>query len=190
MAALDLDTELPAIAQGDADAFARWLAAAEPALRQALRPAAAQVDVEALLQEGLLRIWQVAPRVRPDGDPNALLRFGITVLRNLVHSELRRTRPELSPQKLEAELERRSDDAPPAAPDPLLRRLIARCREKLPPRPAQALMARLGSAGSDSDETLAQRLGMRVNTFLQNITRARKLLADCLRAQGYTVEEP
>jgi RNA polymerase sigma-70 factor (ECF subfamily) len=27
---------------------------------------------------------------------------------------------------------------------------------------------------------LAERLGMRLNTFLQNFTRARKLLAECL----------
>ena len=30
----------------------------------------------------------------------------------------------------------------------------------------------------------AERLGMRLNTFLQNFTRARKLLADCLERQG------
>jgi RNA polymerase sigma-70 factor (ECF subfamily) len=28
--------------------------------------------------------------------------------------------------------------------------------------------------------TLAERLGMRLNTFLQNVTRARKLLVECL----------
>jgi RNA polymerase sigma-70 factor (ECF subfamily) len=28
------------------------------------------------------------------------------------------------------------------------------------------------------------RLGMKLNTFLQNFTRARKLLADCLRSRG------
>lgn len=189
MAALDLDRELVAIAQGDADAFARWLSAAEPALRQTLRPVAALVDAEAVLQEALLRVWQVAPRVRPDGKPNTLLRMGVTILKNLVHSELRRTRPELSPQKLAAqiELDSRTQVNPP---DPLLRRLIALCREKLPPKPGQALQLRLESAGAEDDTRLAARMGMRLNTFLQNFTRARKLLAECLRAHGYVVEEP
>jgi hypothetical protein len=31
---------------------------------------------------------------------------------------------------------------------------------------------------------LAERVRMRPNTFLQNVTRARRLLADCLRRRG------
>ena len=31
---------------------------------------------------------------------------------------------------------------------------------------------------------LAERVGMRPNTFLQNITRARRLIAECLRRRG------
>lgn len=46
---IDLDRELPAIVAGDADAFARWVAGAEPALRRALRSFAARVDVEAVV---------------------------------------------------------------------------------------------------------------------------------------------
>ena len=37
---LDLDHELAAISAGDPDAFARWIAGAEPSLRGALRPLA------------------------------------------------------------------------------------------------------------------------------------------------------
>ena len=48
----------------------------------------------------------------------------------------------------------------------------------------EAFEARLGSAGGDDDTTLAESLGMRLNTFLQNFTRARKLLADCLGTKG------
>jgi RNA polymerase sigma-70 factor (ECF subfamily) len=53
---LDLDRHLPAIAAGDPDAFAPWVAGAEPALRDSLRPFAARVDTEAVLQEALLRV--------------------------------------------------------------------------------------------------------------------------------------
>ena len=189
MAARDLDSELDAIAQGDADAFARWLAGAEHELRASLRPAAALVDAEAVLQEGLLRIWQVAPRFRRDGKPNGLLRLGVTVLRNLVHSELRRTRPELVAEDVLAEIRLPSGAEDPALPDPLLRRAIERCREKLPPKPASALAARLEGAGGQDDEELAASLGMRLNTFLQNFTRARRLLAECLGRAGIRVEE-
>jgi len=53
----DLDRHLPAIVAGDAQAFAAWLAGAEPRIRASLRGFAAQVDVEAVLQETLLRVW-------------------------------------------------------------------------------------------------------------------------------------
>src|SRR5262245_62061828 len=79
------------IATGDADAFARWLAAVEHSLRGSLRSFSASVDVEAVLQETLLRVWQVAPRFVPDGRPNGLFRLGIRIARNLALSELRRT---------------------------------------------------------------------------------------------------
>ena len=62
---------------GDKDAFAAWLAGAERPVRISLRSFAVKVDTEAVLQEALLRVWQVAPRVRPDGRSNALLRFAL-----------------------------------------------------------------------------------------------------------------
>ncbi len=37
------------------------------------------------------------------------------------------------------------------------------------------------------DRSLAEALGMRLNTFLQNVARARRLLADCLREAGVAV---
>jgi RNA polymerase sigma-70 factor (ECF subfamily) len=36
------------------------------------------------------------------------------------------------------------------------------------------------SGGGEPDPILADRVGMRRNTFLQNLARARKLLAECL----------
>jgi RNA polymerase sigma-70 factor (ECF subfamily) len=185
----DTDAHLPAIAAGDGEAFAAWLARAERRVRSSLRAFGAHVDTEAVLQETLLRVWQVAPRVVPDGRPDALLRLAIRTARNLAVSELRRAR--LLPVEID-ELERAAsalDRTPPPdrAGDPLLWRVIAGCRGRLPARPARALEARLESAGGEPDAVLAARVGMRPNTFLQNITRARRLLRECLRRHGVDV---
>jgi RNA polymerase sigma-70 factor (ECF subfamily) len=66
--------------------------------------------------------------------------------------------------------------------------MIQLCRERLPKKPAQALAARLENVGADPDETLAERLSMTKNTFLQNFTRARKFLAACLKEHGVDLE--
>ena len=178
---IDLDVHLAAIVAGDADAFARWMAGCELRIRDSLRSFATAVDVEAVLQEALVRVWQVAPRFEPDGQPNGLVRFAIRIARNLAISELRRTKSRpVSASELEASTE------PPAifAPDPMLRRAIAECRDKLPPKPREVFDARL--AGGD-DAELAESAGMRLNTFLQNFTRARQLLAECLKKRGIVI---
>jgi RNA polymerase sigma-70 factor (ECF subfamily) len=181
----DLDAHLAAIVAGDARAFARWVTLTEGSLRDGLRPFARVVDTEAILQEAFLRVWQVAPRFVPDGRPNGLLRLASTIARNLALSEARARRSlPAEIEDLELALARlaQGDAAPPV--DPLLRKVIATCRERLPEKPALALAARLDSGGGEPDEPLAERLGMRLNTFLQNFTRARKMLADCLREHG------
>ncbi len=181
---MDHDVHRAAIAGGDADAFGQWMAACEGTVRDTLRSFARVIDVEAVLQETLLRVWQVAPRFEPDGRPNALLRFTIRIARNLAISEVRRTRA----APVEAETIENAlaavDESPINEPDPLLRNAIADCRDKLPPKPREAFDARLANAGGDDDDTLATSLGMRLNTFLQNFTRARKMLADCLGTKG------
>jgi RNA polymerase sigma-70 factor (ECF subfamily) len=176
-----LDQLVPAIVAGDADAFGRWLAGVEPRLRASLSSFAEQVDAEAVLQECMLRIWQVAPRFVDDGRPDALVRLAIRIARNLAIGELRRRR--IDPATcLQVE------PAETVVPgDPLLREVIAGCREKLPGKPAAALQARLDGAWRP-DVELAEELGMKLNTFLQNFTRARKLLADCLSKHGIDVE--
>jgi RNA polymerase sigma-70 factor (ECF subfamily) len=186
---LDLDDHLAAIVAGDADAFGRWLTGAEGPLRDSLRRLAASVDAEAVLQDALLRAWQVAPRLRPDGRPNGLLRMAVRIARNLALSELRRTRdlPE-ELDNLERALALDGDRATPRLPDPMLRAAIEKCREALPGKPAQALAARLESGGGVPDRTLAAKLGMQLNTFLQNFGRARKLLAECLGARGIDLD--
>ena len=178
----DLDTYFDAIRAGDADAFGHWVAGAETRLRLSLRSFAEHVDVEAVVQETLLRVWQVAPRFQPDGRPNALLRLAIRTARNLAVSEVRRRRPSsLDPEQLD-----RVEDiaVPQVEVDPMLRDAIVRCHDKLPGKPRAALGARLESGGAKHDRDVAAALGMTLNTFLQNFTRARRLLVACLQKLG------
>src|SRR5215210_2050149 len=135
------DELLPLIAAGDSRAFGQWVAGCEHSLRSSLRKFAASVDTEAVLQEALLRVWQVAPKFRPDGKPDALLRFASVTARNVAVSELRR----LGTRAPEAEA---ADVAVAAmSPDPLLRAAVKECRDKLPGQPRLALDQRLESAG-------------------------------------------
>lgn len=184
---LDLDEVAPAIAMGDRDAFAWWLARAEPVLRRSLARFATQADVEAVLQEALLRLWQVASRFEPDGRPNGLLRLARRIARNLAIDAVRHMGGERGcdePPEPSDELA-----TEPFEPDPLLRDAVERCHAALPQRPRAALDARLGAAGGSPDRALAEALGMRVNTFLQNVTRARQLLVECLERRGIQLDE-
>jgi RNA polymerase sigma-70 factor (ECF subfamily) len=138
------------------------------------------VDTEAILQESLLRLWQLAPRFVADGRPNGLLRLANTIAIRCARDAVRRTRGVPLDEADEPAVE-------PSPPDPFLRRLIHACREALPEKPALALTARLDSAGAAPDAALAAQLGMQLNTFLQNFTRARKLLAECLKKRGVDV---
>jgi DNA-directed RNA polymerase specialized sigma24 family protein len=181
---MNLDVHVAAIIAGDTRAFGAWLAGAEPRVRDSLRSFARVIDVEAVLQETLLRVWQVAPRFAPDGRADSLVRLAIRIGRNLALGEVRRTR---ATPVADDDLERVLAATAPRAPDPMLRRAIGECRDKLPARPRQALDARLASAGGHADDELAAGVGMRLNTFLQNVTRARQLLADCLGRRGVAV---
>jgi RNA polymerase sigma-70 factor (ECF subfamily) len=183
----DLDVHLSEIAAGDAEAFGSWLAGAEPRVRLSLGRFAGAVDVEAVVQETMLRVWQLAPRHEPDGEPNSLLRLAVRIARNLAIDELRRRRPEsVEEDELDRLVEGEAEPARP--PDPLLHEAITACLERLKGRPRAALLARLGAAG-ESDSTLAAGLGMAVNTFLQNVVRARRALVDCLAGRGVRLEE-
>ncbi|CAN5526257.1 hypothetical protein BH09MYX1_BH09MYX1_44670 [soil metagenome] len=184
---MDFDVYATRIAAGDAAAFSQWIAACERPLRLSLRSFAARVDVEAVLQEALLRTWQVAPRLERDERPNALLRLSLRIARNLAIDEVRRARTvAIGDDDLDASLAFATDVAPP---DPILRSTIVRCVQKLPEKPRQAFDARAGSACAEPDATLALGLKMTINTFLQNFARARKLLADWLCAPGVDLGE-
>jgi DNA-directed RNA polymerase specialized sigma24 family protein len=187
---MDLDAYLPAILTGDTRAFGRWMAGAEGTIRDTLRSFATVIDVEAILQEALLRVWQVAPRFVADGRPNGLLRLGIRIARNLAISEVRRTKSRPVPEEdLERALRMEEQiGGELSAPDPLLRDVLERCRDRLPEKPRLALDVRLGWEGARDDDALAAQVGMRVNTFLQNFTRARRMLAECLKKAGVLVD--
>src|SRR5262249_34077866 len=101
--------------------------------------------------------------------------------------ELRRNRVDaVDPEFLERALADadRLSAGPDRGSDPMLRRAIEECRRLLPRKPAAAIEARIDSGGGEPDAVLAERVRMRRNTCLQNITRARRLLADCLRRRG------
>jgi RNA polymerase sigma factor (sigma-70 family) len=188
---MNLDIHLQAIVLRDTHAFAQWMAGAEATVRESLRSFARVVDVEAVLQEALLRVWQVAPRFVPDGGPNGLLRLAIRIARNLAISEVRkhkRMRP-TDEADLEAKLSAQDGgNVEPEEPDPMLRRVLAKCFELLPDQPKNVVVLRLANLGK-ADVDLAQMINMRVNTFLQNFGRARKLLGECLKKNGVQVDE-
>lgn len=188
---MDLDAHLPAILTGDTRAFGQWMAGAEGTIRDSLRSFASVLDVESVLQEALLRVWQVAPRFVADGRPNGLLRLGIRIARNLAVSELRRTKSRPVPEE---DLERavamaEQVDLSQSGPDPMLREVLKRCHRELPEKPRQAMTIRLAFEGGRTDDELATSVGMRLNTFLQNFTRARRMLAECLKRHGVSFEE-
>jgi DNA-directed RNA polymerase specialized sigma24 family protein len=179
---VDLDVHLVSIVAGDPDAFGLWTSEAERSLRESLRSFATRVDIEAVVQEALLRAWNIAPRVERDGAPNSLLRVTLRIARNLAIDEVRRARAVAAgDDDHDASLRFATFEA---MPDPLLREAIHACSERLSGKPKRALLARIASQGAEHDGTIAARLGMQLNTFLQNFTRARKLLADCLRRRG------
>lgn len=171
---------------GDLKSFERWMGSVELPIRLSLRRFARAVDVESVVQETLLRMWTLANDTeRTLKGENASLRFALGVARNLARSEARRTGREilLPPEDLP---DVTVDPAP--LPSPALRKVILECIEKLPPKPLAATRARLTRAIM-SDRDLATRLGMTLNTFLQNITRARKLILDCLKRHGVSLHE-
>ncbi len=183
----EADQAFGLIQGGDPEAFARWMALVEAPLRRSLQRYARDLDTEVILQETLMRMWMIGAREQDlDGeDASLLLAFG--VLRNVRREEERRLRIAV----------RRDGDRPedhpdvatcnPALPDAGLRRAIARCFARLPGQPRKAMTARLHDSASDRD--LAEELGMKLNTFLQNIVRARKALARCLEESGVRLAE-
>ena len=187
---IDIDRLTDAIVAGDTTAFGDFMARTEGTLRDSLRGFAGHVDTESVVQETFLRIWQVAPRFQHDGKQNGLLRLAMRIARNLAISEVRRLRTGQGyTDDLYHQTQALQQGAGQRPPDPLLRQAIDGCRQRLPSKPARALAQRLQSAGGLADSALAARVGMTRNTFLQNFTRARKFLAQCLKECGIDLED-
>jgi DNA-directed RNA polymerase specialized sigma24 family protein len=171
--------------EGDQEAFTSWVRLCETPMRKSLRRFARYVDVESVVQEGLLRMWRLAPTKKLEGE-NASLRFALRLVHNLAVSEARRLGNANQPEFVEL-TELPAVEVPPDPPaDDWLRQVILGCLEKLPNRPRAALTARLRES---PDRELASWLGMQLNTFLQNIVRARKLMIDCLKRAGVKLED-
>lgn len=172
---------------GDPDAFADWMGSVELPIRRRLQRFARAVDVESILQETFLRMWILArDPVRELSGENASLRFALGMARNLAREEARRVgRERLLPPGDLPDVSVEPD--PPA--DPGLRRAILECIEMLARKPLAALRARLASGCVLPDREIARQIGMSVNTFLQNIVRARRQVADCLERKGIPLHE-
>jgi RNA polymerase sigma-70 factor (ECF subfamily) len=170
------------VRRGDTSAFAAWVGQVEHPLRASLRSFARHVDTEAIVQEALLRMWVLAPRRDLQG-PNASLRYAITLAQNLARREATRGGRFTGTPPPEMAV------APDPPPDPALRRVILGCIERLPRRPRECLLARLTRGPGRPDKSLAEALGLRLNTFLQNVVRARALVARCLESHGLSLRE-
>lgn len=180
-----IDTAFDAVRRGDHDGFARWVSLVEPSLLRSLRSFAKHVDVEATMQESLLRMWVLAPRLELSG-ANASLRYVHTMARNLAlrESERQGRFDVTAPADLEIE---GVGDGP--ATDPVLRKRIIECLQALSARPREALLLRLNDRAARSDRDLAEGLGIRLNTFLQNVVRARRALKRCLESHGISLQK-
>lgn len=182
-----IDALFPAVCEGDRDAFEAWLVEVETPLRKHLSSWARAVDVESVAQEALLRMWVFAQDRGHELDgERASLRWLVGIAVNVARNEARRFRHEhLVPSDELPE----SPIEPEPPPDPFLDQLIRRCIEEVSDKPRRALEARVASAGAIADRELARTLGMKLNTFLKNIGRARKQVAACLRKSGAPLEE-
>jgi DNA-directed RNA polymerase specialized sigma24 family protein len=173
---------------GSQEAFAEWMGMVEIPLRRALGRFARAVDIEVVVQETFLRMWLAAgdPQRTLEGD-GASLKFAHAVARNVALEEIRRCRPDRLVD-LEQLMNAPEVILQPVLPDPALGRAIRECMEALPAKPRTALAGRIDGSGQP-DKEIAQGLRMRLNTFLQNIVRARRLLARCLERRGVRLGE-
>lgn len=173
--------------RGDQDAFADWMGSVELPIRISLRHYARAVDVESIVQETLMRMWILAQDGRRElSGENASLRFALGMARNLARAEARRLGREVH---LPGGEEQEAVVEPDPPPTPALRRAILECIGQLAGRPHRALVARLAGEGLVPDRDLARRVGMTLNTFLQNIVRARRQVRGCLEGKGIRLRE-
>ena len=166
----------------DPEAFRDWMGRVERPIRASLGRFARAVDVESIVQETLLRMWLLATQGGRDlAGPDASLRFAIGLARNLARNEARRMGRVsfLPPQDLP---EVTQDPAPSS--DPRLAAAIRDCMGRLSARLREVLAARIARGAVEPDREIAERLRLKLNTFLQNVVRARQQLRKCLEGKG------
>jgi len=184
----EVDERFAAARDGNRAAFSDWMGRVERPIRLSLQPFARAVDVEGVVQETLMRMWIFATDAESGRDltgDNASLRFAIGMARNLARNEARRNRRE---QYLPHDELPDVPVDPDPPPDPGLRQAIVDCLKRLARRPREALEARL-RMHDDHDRVIARSLSMTLNTFLQNVVRARQQLARCLERRGVPLRE-
>ena len=172
--------------EGSERAFGDWMGRVERPIRRSLAPFALAVDAEGIVQETFLRMWQLAKDpARELAGENASLRFAIVLALNLARNEARkRGRVLLLPPEDLPDVV--VEPAPPA--DPFIARAIRECFDRLARKPLEAMRARLALGAERPDRAIAAGVGMTVNTFLQNVVRARRQLAECMTGKGIDVE--
>ena len=184
----DLDTLWQEACEREETSFGDWMGRVERPIRLSLQRWARFVDVEGILQESYVRMWV---RAGDSAEPpltgtNASLRFAIVMAKNLARNEApKHYREEVLPP--EQMPEGSVDPAPD--PEPALGRAIVECLEALGGRLREVLVTRLADEGRGPDRELAASLGMRLNTFLQNIVRARRQIDACLDDKGFPAKE-
>ena len=179
--------ELGAIVGRDQDAFSKWLARCEIALKRSLSNYAQVVDVESVTQDTALRVWERASAIEPDQRPGFLLRWAITVARNHARNQVKRAGREVPLVAGIIPVERSPSGG--ARIDPLLRERVARCLAQLPSHPRKAIEMRMSDGGAQPDRALAAAIGVRFDAFRQNLARGRAALTRCLRTFGIDVTE-
>jgi DNA-directed RNA polymerase specialized sigma24 family protein len=188
MSNVDLDTLWQAACHRDQRSFGDWMGRVERPIRLSLYHWARLVDVEGIVQEACLRMWVRAgdTGVPPLTGTNASLRFAIVLAKNLARNEARkRVREEVLPPEDMPDVVVEPDPDP----EPRLRSAIRECVEALTGKLSQVMSLRLGNDGSLSDRELAEQIPMKVNTFVQNVVRARKQIDTCLDGKGFPAKE-
>jgi DNA-directed RNA polymerase specialized sigma24 family protein len=185
-----LDQEFSRARGRDPKSFARWMARVEHPIRASLARFARAIDAEVVMQETFLRMWLVAcDPDRPLEGTDASLRFALRVARNVALEEVRRAKLDRV-VPLDALMEDAAlavEPEPPASP--ALGRAIEDCIAGLSAKPARAFRARIERGVFERDQNLAESLGMSLNTFLQNVTRARQALMRCLERKHVSLRE-
>ena len=171
-------------------AFGDWCELALPSLRIGLRSYARVIDVESVVQDTAIVMWERAKAIASGQKPalegrEASLRLAYRAARNRASNMRRKHRREVLSDMEDDDLFNFTDPMLVES-DPFLGERIRECSEQLKPQPAKALAIRL-SHGHRPEEEQAALAGMSKNTFHQNILRARLQLKECLESMGITL---